>query len=128
MRQFFLFVLLIMKHCQIFLILTNRLLLIHCPLLKSPLVLPTPQGSTLVPQGSLLGPRLLSIYVNDMLEGSKIGKIHSYADDTTAFMISKTVDEAVLSLNLIAKDIERCCNKNKLTINKDKTEYMIISS
>ena len=81
-----------------------------------------------VPQGSLLGPRLFSIYVNDMPEASKIGEIHLYADDTTAFVISKTVDEAVLSLNLIAKDIERWCNKNKLTISKDKTEYMIISS
>ena len=81
-----------------------------------------------VPQGSLVGPRLFSIYVNDMPEASKIGEIHLYADDTTSFVISKTVDEAVLSLNLIAKDIERWCNKNKLTINKDKTEYMIISS
>ena len=81
-----------------------------------------------VPQGSFPGPCLFSIYVNDMLEASKIGEIHLDADDRTTFVISKMVDEAVLSLNLIAKDIERWCNKKKLTISKDKTEYTIISS
>ena len=75
-----------------------------------------------IPQGSLLGPRLFSIYVNGMPDLSKTGEIHIYADDTTAFVPSKTVDEAILSLNLIAKNIELWGSKNKLTINKEKTE------
>ena len=71
---------------------------------------------------------MFSIYVNDIPNVSKIGEIHLCADDTIAFVISRTVDEAALSLNFIAKDLERWCNKNKLTISKDKTEYMIINS
>ena len=42
-----------------------------------------------------------------MPEKSKIGEIHLYVDDMIAFMISKMVDEAVLSINFTAKDLER---------------------
>ena len=68
------------------------------------------------------------MYVNDMPDASKIGEIHLYADDTTTFVTSKTVDEAILSLNLIAKEIETWCSKSRLTISKEKTEYMMINS
>ena len=47
-----------------------------------------------IPQGSLLGPRLFSIYVNDMPDASIFGEIHLYADDATVFVTSKTVDGA----------------------------------
>ena len=72
-----------------------------------------------IPQGSLL---------NDMPDASKILEIHLYADDIASFVTWKTVDEAILSLNLIAKDIETWCSKNRLTISKEKTEHMIINS
>ena len=38
-----------------------------------------------VPQGSLVGLRLFSIYVNDFSESVSQGELQMYADDTTAF-------------------------------------------
>ena len=59
---------------------------------------------------------------------SKIGEIHIYADHITAFVTSKTVDEAILSLKMITKNVEIWCSTNKLTINKGRTECKIINS
>ena len=52
-----------------------------------------------VPQGSLLGPRLFSIYVNDFSESISQGELHLCADDTTAYVIGNSTDEVVQKLN-----------------------------
>lgn len=46
-----------------------------------------------VPQGSLLGPRLFSIYVNDFPESITEGELHLYADDPTTSVIGDNQDE-----------------------------------
>ena len=52
-------------------------------------------------QGSNLGPRLFAIYVNDFPEAIKIGELHMFAEDTTVFVISESVDMVVdISANL----------------------------
>ena len=68
------------------------------------------------------GPRLFAIYVNDLTGVSKIGEIHLYADDTTAFVVSQIVEGAIECLNLLANDIELSCNTNRLTVHCGKTE------
>ena len=40
-----------------------------------------------VPQGSLLGLRLYTVYVNDFSSSIRSGEVHLYADNTTAFVI-----------------------------------------
>ena len=46
-----------------------------------------------IPQGSLLGPRLYSIYVNDLPDAITLGKVLMYADDTTIYCMGKSFDE-----------------------------------
>ncbi|CAH2086476.1 unnamed protein product [Euphydryas editha] len=78
-----------------------------------------------VPQGSVLGPTLFLIYINDLcnlnLENTRI---FSYADDTALVFTGESWDEvkavAENGLRLVA-DWLRC---NLLTLNTSKTNYM----
>ena len=79
-----------------------------------------------VPQGSLLGPRLFSIYVNDFSDCITQGELHMYADDTTAFVIEDNPDDATIKLNCLFKDICAFCRLNKLTLHSGKSEVLII--
>ena len=54
---------------------------------------PTLQVEYGVPQGSLLGPRLFSIYVNDFPESITEGELHLYADDPTTSVIGDNQGE-----------------------------------
>lgn len=82
-----------------------------------------------VPQGSLLGPRLYSIYVNDLPDAvSADGVVEMYADDTTAYCIGDNVDTVILLLNSVLKQICKWSKRNRLSIHLGKSEAMLIST
>jgi len=78
-----------------------------------------------VPQGSILGPVLLLIFVNDNVEDIT-SSIRLFADDTSLYIVVNKPDHAAEDLN---KDIDRILAWSKrwlVTFNPDKTESLII--
>ena len=80
-----------------------------------------------VPQGSLLGPRLFKIYVNDLLESVDEGIIYLFTDNTTVYYIGNSIEDVLDGLNQIGEDLNQWSVRNELCINSETTEVMTIS-
>ena len=65
-----------------------------------------------VPQGSILGPKLFSIFVNDLPESITSGDLFMFADDTTIFTIGKNIDNIVLMLQSVLDQLYIWCQSN----------------
>ena len=79
------------------------------------------------PQVSLLGSRRFKIYVNDLPEIVDEGVTYLFADDTAVYSIENNNRDVLDGLNQIAGDLNQWSVKNKLCINSEKSEGMIIS-
>ena len=81
-----------------------------------------------VPQGSVLGPLLFLLYINDIINCCKNNKINFkiilYADDTNIFVIGENRKEATEKANEILDAISKYMSSNLLHINMDKCCYM----
>lgn len=81
-----------------------------------------------IPQGSILGPLLFLIYINNIQSIGLTGHVTLYADDTCLFYfghsIETVINNAQTDLNILSKWLQ--CNL--LTINVSKTAYMIFSA
>ena len=81
-----------------------------------------------VPHGSILGPLLFIIFMNDLPNAVKSADICMYADDTS--MSSTIKNTSDLETKIIPKFLNICnwLKSNKLTLNALKTEFMIMGS
>ena len=66
-----------------------------------------------VPQGSVLGPLLFLIYINDLHVAIKHCKVHHFADDTNLLIINKSLKRLNKLLNIDLKNLTNWLNANK---------------
>lgn len=81
-----------------------------------------------VPQGSVLGPLLFLIYVNDIRNAAPEAKIKLFADDTNVFIHGRDKDHVVLQANKCINKLNYWFLANRLSINIDKTYYTVFGS
>lgn len=78
-----------------------------------------------VPQGSVLGPILYLLYVNDMCKLGLKGKLRMFADDTSTFYASKhSFGDNMDNISSDMVKIKEFYRINRLTLNLTKTHYM----
>ena len=81
-----------------------------------------------VPLGSNLGPILFLLYINDLPNSLKTSKPSMFADDTNLTCIGQNSNEIEIKLNEELENVHRWLTANKLTLNDEKTEFMLIGS
>jgi hypothetical protein len=83
-----------------------------------------------VPQGSILGPLLFTVFYNDLADHLVNSRVKKYADDTVVYFSGKDVEAIEGALAQDLEEIARFSYQNELVINlkKGKTEIMLFGT
>ena len=81
-----------------------------------------------IPQGSIIGPTLFILYINDLHNVSKILNFILFADDTNIFLSGKKLIDVCNLLTNELKSLDVWFKVNKLSLNVSKTNFMVFGN
>ena len=83
-----------------------------------------------VPQGSILGPLLFLLFINDlpMYMQKTVSGVDMYADDTTIFDINVSKEIIERNLQSALNNLNKWCINNGMFLNASKTKVLLVTT
>ena len=79
-----------------------------------------------VSQGSILGPQLFNIFINDLFYFIKDAQLLNFTDDSTIATLSNSVDDLITDLQKESENAIDWFRSNEMVVNLDKFQSIII--